>query len=78
MQLPFVIMQEGQHAFFRDFYFFASFKNVYFDRKQKKKKIITTRNTFSQIITQGSWTFRFIQFNLIEKCANFFMIIREI
>ena len=24
------------------------------------------------MITQGGWIYKFIQFNLIEKCANFF------
>ena len=33
---------------------------------------MTTKNILSQIITQGGWIYKFIQFNLIEKCANYF------
>ena len=32
---------------------------------------ITTKNILSQMITQGGWIYKFIQFNLIEKCAIF-------
>ena len=33
---------------------------------------MTTINTSSQMITQGGWIYKFIQFNLIEKCENYF------
>ena len=33
---------------------------------------MTTKNILSQMITQGEWIYKFIQFNLIEKCANYF------
>ena len=37
--------------------------------KQTNKVKITTKNMLFQMIKQGG---KFIQFNLIEKCANFF------
>ena len=34
---------------------------------------ITTKNILSQMITQGDWIYKFIQFNLIEKCTIFLL-----
>ena len=49
------------------------FKNLKLNRKKKPKKVkITTRNILSQMITQCGWIYKFIQFNLIVKCANFY------
>ena len=42
---------------------FNSFLNL---KKTKKKVKITTKNILSQMITQGGWIYKFIQFNLIE------------
>ena len=66
MQLPCVIM--------RDIIFFAGIFTflVCLRFKQTKKVKITTKNILSQKITQGGWIYKIIQFNLIEKCANFF------
>ena len=73
MQLPCAIM--------RDDMFFATtygIKNLNLNLKQTKKVKVATKNILSQIITQGHWIYKFIQFNLIEKCVNFFYEIREI
>ena len=83
MQLPCVIMRDDM--FFAGIFTFLVWsrfklkKNLNLNRKQTKKVKITTKNILSQMITQGGWIYKFIQFNLIEKCANFFfMKIREI
>jgi len=33
--------------------------------------IFKKKNILSQMKTQGGWIYKFIQFNLIEKCAIF-------
>ena len=69
MQLPCVIMQDNMF-FCRDFYFYLLGLNL--NLTQTKKVKITTKNILSQMITQGGSIYKFIQFNLIEKCANLF------
>ena len=74
MQLPCVIMRDDMiFARFFTFLVCSMFKKPEFNRKQTKKVKITTKNILSQMITQGGWIYKFIQFNLIEKCANFFL-----
>ena len=40
--------------------------------KQTSKVKITTKNMLSQMITQGGWIYKFIQFNLIEPYVRIF------
>ena len=46
--------------------------DMFFCREQTKKVKITTENILSQMITQGGWIHKFIQFNLIKKMCEFF------
>ena len=46
-------------------------KNLNLTRKPTIKVKNYGKKILSQMITQGGWIYKFIQFNLIKKCANF-------
>ena len=73
MQLPCVIMRED--IFFAAIFTFLvclRFKKLEFKPKTNQKSKNHNKNILSQMITQGGWIYKFIQFNLSEKCAIFF------